>query len=386
MSEYEKWRGSDLGHVDFFERLDRPSPGPLASVAATALAGLEVAYAAGLSSYLCLERVGLRRRTVTPVPVISIGNLSVGGTGKTPATIEVARMLQDLGYRPAILSRGHGGSASSRSGIVSNGSGDILLDVVQSGDEPMMLAKALPGVPVLVGKDRRKTATIAVREFSPDLLILDDGFQYWQLYRDLDIVLLDSHIPFANSHCLPRGLLREPMKNLNRAKVVLITRASDVDEEQRSSIVREVSLLAPSAHVFFADHLPGNVLRKNPLAHLMQEPLAPLAISGIASPHSFALSLSRAGIGPVETMSFADHHFYDAADATRIVGKMTNVGAQSIITTEKDFVKMDRLLQGVPIFTLPVDFTIWDQQNFARTVVRGSGLTNYLEREASVIC
>src|SRR5579862_6408753 len=230
------------------------------------LAGLAALYSAGLSAYLAAERIGLRRRTRLSVPVISIGNISTGGTGKTPMTQSLSRHFQDAGWRVAILSRGYRGAREGAEAVVSDEAGKVLLSAEEAGDEPVLLAKSLPGIPVIVGKDRRRSGRMAVERFNPQFVLLDDGLQYWQLARDLDVVLIDAKRPFDNGYPLPRGLLREPKRNIRRASVIVVTRSDRIDREERESLERELALLAPGTAVFFARHISAGWQAANPLA------------------------------------------------------------------------------------------------------------------------
>lgn len=319
---------------------------------------LERVYASGLGVYLGAEGVGIRKRLQAPVPVISIGNLAVGGTGKTPAVIALSSAFQALGLNVAVLSRGHGGSASALGGVVSDDQGNILLTTAESGDEPMALALALPGVPVLIGKDRRISAARAVKQFKPDVLLLDDGFQYWQLWRDIDIVLLDANRPFDNGHCLPRGLLREPKANLGRADYVIVTRSSKLTLEQRNSVKQEILKTAPDVKVYFSQHRSMPCVPANGPAQEFENPIDTLAICAIARPQSFMETLASTGVHPVDTMFLSDHFSYQVSDALRIVGKMKACCAKTLVTTQKDFVKLGPLLPDVPIFVQPIEFEV----------------------------
>jgi tetraacyldisaccharide 4'-kinase len=185
------------------------------------LFGLSQIYSIGLTVYLFAEKIGLRKRVKLDVRVISIGNLTSGGTGKTPVTEMLTRKLQADGFKPTILSRGHGGSLKEGVGQVSNADGHILMSADECGDESALLARRLPGVPVFVGRDRRISAKLAIDTQHPGVILLDDGMQYWQLARDLDIALVDARRPFDNGHVLPRGTLREPKRNLRRAGLLL---------------------------------------------------------------------------------------------------------------------------------------------------------------------
>ena len=166
---------------------------------------------------------GVRRRRRLPCAVVSIGNLTLGGTGKTPLTMWVARWYQQQGWRVAVLSRGYGARPAARFRVVSSGHGP-LLDWQAAGDEPYLLACSLPGVPVLIGKDRYRTGRYAYEQFGTHVLILDDGFQHHALQRDLDIVLIDASNPFGPGALFPRGILREPLRALRRAHAIVLTR------------------------------------------------------------------------------------------------------------------------------------------------------------------
>lgn len=167
---------------------------------------------------------GWRRTHRLSCPVVSIGNLVAGGTGKTPMTQFIARHAQHLGYHPVILSRGYKGRAERKGGVVSDGT-TVLMTPEMAGDEPFMLASSLTGIPVIVGQDRYRSGCLAIKQFQPDLILLDDGFQHIRLARDLNILLLDNHRPMGNGYLLPRGILREPLAAIKRADVVVFTRA-----------------------------------------------------------------------------------------------------------------------------------------------------------------
>lgn len=349
--------------------IDEPGrPGPAADVLRTLLGGLERLYGAGLAAYLFAERLGLRRRGRLPVPVVSIGNLSVGGTGKTPMTQWLVSHLQAENRRVAVLSRGHGGSSQSVR-VVSDDAGNVLLSASDAGDEPHLLAATLPGTPVLVGKDRRESGRVALRRFDLDVLVLDDGFQFWQLSRDLDIVLLDARRPFANGHALPRGLLREPKQNLRRAGVVVATRAGGLDAAARAALIGEVARLAPRASVFFADHraigfVPAHDLAA-PLVSLEQFRGRPVsAACAIARPDSFRLTLEQdAGAQVLGFTVWDDHHPLTQADAAKVLADAARAGAEAVVVTEKDAVKWAAACApdaGLPVYALRVAMAVDD--------------------------
>ena len=338
------------------------------------LGGLAALYDAGLEAYLAAESVGLRKRVRLPVPVISVGNLSVGGTGKTPMTQWLCRCLAAEGKRVAVLSRGHGGASQSVR-LVSDAEGRVLLSAAESGDEPNLLAQTLPGVPVLVGKDRRLSGREALRRFDLDVLVLDDGFQYWQLRRDLDIVLLDARRPFDNGFPLPRGLLREPKRHLSRAGVVVVTRAGRLAASERDALTAQVAALAPKARLFFADHRPAGFVR----ADALSSPLLPLstltgrqiaAVSAIAQPQSFVETLTREiGADVVVDKAWADHQAVTPAEAQAVVKEAKRVGAEALVMTEKDAVKWPfEADTRLPIYALRVEMAVDDGAGLLSTL------------------
>ena len=191
------------------------------------MTALAPVYVAGLKTYLLPYNLGIRKRKQLPCPVICVGNITTGGTGKTPMTQTLCNLLQASGKRIVILSRGYGGSNEYKCAVVSDGQ-KVRLSAREAGDEAYLLAKTLPDIPVIVGKDRRQTGMLAWNEFHPDVIVLDDGLQFWQLHRDLNIVLLNAADPFDNGYTFPRGLLREPPSHLRRAGIIVLTNARRV--------------------------------------------------------------------------------------------------------------------------------------------------------------
>ena len=341
-------------------------PGGRADLTRGVLSGLAALYDAGLEAYLTAEVLGLRKRARLPIPVISIGNLTVGGTGKTPMTQWLCRRLVNEGKRVAVLSRGHGGASQSVR-LVSGTDGRALLSAADAGDEPSLLAQTLPGVPVLVGKDRRLSGREALRLFDLDVLVLDDGFQYWQLARDLDIVLLDARRPFDNGFPLPRGLLREPKRHLSRARSVVVTRAGSLGSADRAALTAQVASLAPNARLFFADHMPTGFVR----ADALPSPLLPVsmltgarvaAVSAIAQPLSFVNSLKSLGATVVHETAWADHQAITKAEAQSVVKDALLAGADVLVMTEKDAVKWPFSANPpLPLYALRVEMVVDDE-------------------------
>ncbi len=339
------------------------------------LGGLSALYDAGLDAYLTAETLGLRRRETLPVPVISIGNLTVGGTGKTPMTQFLCRRLKESGKRIAVLSRGHGGEGQSVR-LVSDPEGDRLLTASEAGDEPVFLARTLSGIPVLVGKDRRQSGREALRRFNLDALVLDDGFQYWQLARDLDIVLLDARRPFDNGFSLPRGLLREARRHLARAGIIVVTRAGGLGETGRHSLLGKIFALTPAANVYFADHRAVGFASVSDLA----APPLPLnalrgklvyAVSAIAQPSSFLHSLAQeAGVRIAGQEAWDDHHAFDAKQARTVQQAARQAEASAIVMTEKDAVKWPTAeTDELPTYALRIEMVVENEAAFLADVL-----------------
>ena len=190
-----------------------------------------------------------------PCSIISIGNITVGGTGKTPMTIYVAKVVKQLGYNVAVISRGYKGKAEKIGGIVSDGKA-LLMTPEIAGDEPYMIAKRLNDVPVIIGRNRFEAGRQAISKFDPDVIVLDDGFQHLKLQRDLDLVLLDYRKPFGNGHLLPRGVMREPASALLNANAVILTRSDAVNGNEMSSSLKRLHFYERNKPVYRTFHHP----------------------------------------------------------------------------------------------------------------------------------
>ncbi|MBC7806947.1 MAG: tetraacyldisaccharide 4'-kinase [Akkermansiaceae bacterium] len=318
---------------------------PGAVLLRAALTPLAWLHRMGLEVYLAPFHLGLRKRYRLPVPVVSVGNLSSGGTGKTPATALIAGHLRDAGKRVVILSRGHGGTAEREREpvVVSDGSGSHL-PPDRAGDEPALLAGLLPEVPIIVCRDRRKSGRLAVERFAPDVILLDDGLQYWQLHRDLDIVLLDARRPFDNGCVLPRGLLREPPSHLSRAGLVILTRADRVPDDHtlRQNIAEVQKRTAPNVPVLTAIHAPVGWIRFDAPGTVLPLDAIPrqsgVLFSGIADGNAFAETVSALGVDVRSVRSYGDHHHYTAENLSELQEASRN--GMPLLTTEKDAVKI----------------------------------------------
>lgn len=306
------------------------------------LAPLSWLYSAGLGVYLSPYRFGIRRRYKLPCRVVSVGNLTFGGTGKSPTVRAICQALVEHGIRPAVLSRGHGGRLCRVGAIVSDGRGRTV-DAVDCGDEPAALADALPGVPVAIGKDRRVSGRRVVEAFDPDLIVLDDGMQYWQLHRDVEIVLMSALAPFDTGMTLPAGDLREPARGVKRADVVIVTGVEAAGEEHSMRFADELSSKAPRAEVFLAKRVASAIVdtstgERMPLECI--EGVSVVGVSGIANPQSFESMLISLGADVKEFVRFGDHCAYSIVEVDSVEKALARTGAAAVVTTAKDAVKL----------------------------------------------
>lgn len=331
--------------------------GPVLTILRLLLAPLSVLYGLFISARNRRFDLGEIKPHRLPCRVVSVGNLSVGGTGKTPLVIEVARMLQARGYRVVVLSRGYGGTSQEPVNLVSNGT-KLFMNQQEAGDEPILIAKAAPGVPVLTGSRRVDTGNWAVKNLDADVLILDDGFQHRQLARDIDIVLLNAVSPFGNGRLLPAGPLREPPAALKRADILVLTGAREDFAVFRLPAVSD-EIQTP---IFGCCYRPRNLLQG------IQETVFPLALvngkkvcafAGIGNPAAFEKTLRSLGADVAAFIPFPDHHRYGEQDIALIEKKARRCGAQMIVTTEKDKIKLERFeayFNNVYILRIELDF------------------------------
>ena len=359
--------GADQGH-----------PWPIRLLLAV-LRGVSLVFRNVVLARLFLYEVGICRRYPLGCQVISVGNITAGGTGKTPVVEIFARELQKSGRKVAILSRGYRKrelpwyqrlfrEKIEPPRVVSDGK-RLLLDSEMGGDEPYMLASNLPGVVVLVDKNRVKSGRYAVKRFGCDTLILDDGFQYLKLRHRLEIVLVDKTNPFGNANMLPRGVLREPIRNLKRADFIFITKSDGHAEELRARL-RELNANAEMIecrhrplhlqNVYTAEHVPLSWLKGRTVTSL----------SGIAVPQSFENSLRAMGAKVIYCDRYADHHRYNAQEIIDAVNKASDLHADALLTTEKDAVRFPRLESTpVPVFYMRVDIELINgAENFHEAV------------------
>lgn len=299
--------------------------------------------------------------------VISLGNVTVGGTGKTPTAQRLARDIRDMGYRVVILNRGYRAKWHGEVGIVSDGK-RLHMDAAEAGDEAYMLAKHLPEVPVLIGAERAKTGRYAMEHFGAEVAILDDGYQHWQLERDLDILLVDAVNVFGNGYILPRGTLREPISHISRADICLMTKVDQAAAGSCDYIRETVHRYNPEARIVESIHQPRcfipltewyvNIASQGiDIAQMRGKRI--MAVSAIGNPASFEQTLSDLGAVIIESLRYPDHHDYAMSEMTDIFQQAENAGAEAIVITEKDAVKIPadvaREKWSIPIYVICVE-------------------------------
>ncbi|HOW57452.1 MAG TPA: tetraacyldisaccharide 4'-kinase [Smithellaceae bacterium] len=331
-----------------------------------------IAYALSLFYHLVINLrnrlydAGIFPAVKLPCPVISVGNITVGGTGKTPTVIMLARQLSEKGWKPAILSRGYGGSSSHSVNVVADGK-KILLSAKTAGDEPLLIAETLKDIPVLTGTSRIATGRAAVEKYGANVLLCDDAFQHRRIYRDINLVLLDSAAPLGNGYLLPRGSLREPSAALKRADALILTRV-----EENVPADNEIVKLAQinQTPLFRGRHVAREVIRREremslPLTYLAGKKVC--AFCGIAQPQSFKKMIGAAGAQIASLDIFPDHHRYEINELEGIINKFTESGADFILTTEKDGARLTDFPEFLkPIYLLRIameiipDSRLWD--------------------------
>lgn len=295
---------------------------------------------------------------------VSVGNITLGGTGKTPLVISLAEEASRRGLRVCILTRGYG-SKGPESAIVSTGSGPIV-DWEEAGDEPFMMAERLKGVWIVKDSNRYRGSLVAGEV---DLFILDDGFQHWPVERDLDIVTMDAGRPFGRGRLLPLGNLREPVKELRRADMVVFTNA----EGENPAHEEQIRAYCPDVKFFYARYrVAGIVPPKGKLLSLDEiSGRKAYAVSAIGSHRKFLDTLRNGGIDVSGEISFRDHHSYSLADMERILRRAERSSSEIIITTEKDIVRMRVFLNDefpLPVFALRVELEVRDE-NFYNIIL-----------------
>ncbi|MCS7063442.1 MAG: tetraacyldisaccharide 4'-kinase [Methylacidiphilales bacterium] len=335
---------------------------------------LSFPYRWGVAARLWLYRERIAKVHHLGVQVISVGNLTVGGTGKTPIVEMIARLLAQKGRKVAILSRGYRSKPepiskrlsrlmfpwipASPPRVVSDGK-TIFLDSEKAGDEPYMLARNLKTVPVLVDKDRVKSGLYAIEKFGTEILVLDDGLQYLSLFERTNVVLVDREAPFGNEYVLPRGTLREPHEQMKRADLIIVTKCDGGDTQP---LLARLRLLNPHAPIILCRHAPRYLQNffsdeRLPLSELRNAHVG--TISGIARPESFEKGVKNLGAKIIYSKQFADHHRFSAQEIERVIQHTHARGGKMVVTTEKDAVRFPPLGSSLlPLFFLRVEIEI----------------------------
>lgn len=328
-------------------------------------------YAFGVKAKLALYKIGILRQHKLDACVISVGNITVGGTGKTPTAQKLAKVISEKGYRVVILNRGYRSNWHKDIGVVSDGT-KISMTADQAGDEAYLMAKTLPGIPVIIGKNRAITGKYAVEKFNAQVIIMDDGYQHWRLKRDLDVVLVDTLTMFGNGNVLPRGILREPLSNLNRANVFLLTKTDQSSAMNKIELRRMLTQHNDKAPVIESIHCPKNFVEiaewykdtgcATPLTELSHKKV--MVFSAIGNPSSFEQTLSSIGLELLEAVRYPDHHNYGMSEMQYISDRAKELQAVAVVTTAKDAVKIPTEFiysqRSVPLYVLNMEIQVTD--------------------------
>ncbi|MBU1726552.1 MAG: tetraacyldisaccharide 4'-kinase [Candidatus Omnitrophica bacterium] len=303
--------------------------------------------------------VNQKRAVTLNCKVISVGNITLGGTGKTSLVEFIARFLKQKGKKIAVLSRGYKRVMMSQDG-----------DCRQMGDEPYMLQRNLKDVPVIVDADRVRGAAKAIKDFGADTVILDDGFQQWKIRKDLEIVSIDATCPFGNRNMLPRGILREPLSSLRRADIFVLTKSNL--KRDVGGIKSVLNKLNPKALIFESVHEPVGFYEANDLGKGLAldsfRGKRVILFSGIGDPDSFENLVRSLEIKVVSHFRFGDHHYYSQEDLNNITKAAQENGAEAVITTEKDAVRLGAGKSQVLVFKIEVK--IKDEERFFNRLLK----------------
>lgn len=337
------------------------------------LTSLSWVYGAAIRMRQALSTLHVLKSKKLSCPVISVGNITLGGTGKTPTVIAIASLLLKNQKHPVIVSRGYGRKNETELLVVSDGQAG-LLDSQTGGDEPVLIGSKLPTVPVIVGSNRFEAAQLGLRRFNADVVVLDDGFQHIQLERALDIVLIDTNDPFGNEKLFPAGILREPLSALKRAHAVLLTKAERAEDLQhlkdRISKVTDASIF--SSRLVPVDIIECNSNKRHPLSVLNNSTV--LTLSGIARPSSFSSLLRSLGAVVAAEKSFPDHYEFTPKDLAEVRKQADAAKVNMIITTEKDAVRLKHLTSE-GIYALRVELMVNEQEEWESFILNTAGIT-----------
>ena len=331
------------------------------SATGSLLAALSAGYRLGLRVRAAAYDARILTTVRLPGPVISIGNITLGGTGKTPLVELAVRELAALGTVPAVISRGYG--RASRGVVVVSDGQTIRAGILESGDEPRLLAERLPGIPLVVGENRAEAGRVALRELGATVLVLDDGFQNRTVAKDLEVVVVSGRDPWGRGHVFPRGPLREPLAALARAQLVVITDPREDAPRQVAARLAaagaaRVPVVTATYEVTGARRAGESVSGPRPLAGRRV-----LGFAGLAAPAGFADTVRAAGAQLAELIPFPDHHWYGPRDLAALERRAHSIGAEALVTTEKDWVKLRELGEPpIPLWVLAAELRIDDNR------------------------
>lgn len=314
-------------------------------------------YAAVMALRAFCYRKEIFKRHRLSVPVISVGNLTLGGTGKTPLVMYIARFLMGLGKRPAVVSRGYGGKSGREVNVVSDGK-KIFLDPSAAGDEPCLMAENLDGVPVLTGIKRHIVGKYAGSKFQSDCIVLDDGFQHLAVRRDVDLALFSAHSLLGNGRVFPGGELRESPAALARADAFVITGMDEMTEEAVTRFKLYLRERFAGKPIFFGEYKLVSLLhsqQKQTYALDQAKRLPVYGFCGLANPESFRHTLEKEGFKVAGFTVFEDHYAYSPEDIKILLAKARASKAKALITTEKDFVKLRTYSKKVPVLAVKIE-------------------------------
>lgn len=330
-------------------------------------------YALAVHIRVYCYRKGILKARALDHPVISVGNLTVGGTGKTPWVAYLAEMLKKSGYQPVILSRGYRGKAEHSTLLVSNGR-QILCEPEECGDEPYWLAQKLKGVPLAVGKNRYRAARQIQGPGERTVFVLDDGFQHLALKRDLNILIIDATDPFGGFRLLPRGRLREPLKAIERADLVVVTRSHyPFDQDEIELQVRERNAEAPLT--YFYHDATGLYDLKSGRSFTPRDFMGKrvIALAAIGNPGIFLRDLAHYQIRVVTEFLFRDHHCFTQSEIDSVLGKCAELGTDGVVTTEKDAVRLQKLeFADNRIFALQIEVRAEDDEGARKLLLEAT--------------
>ena len=309
---------------------------------------MSIPYTIAVTLRYLMYETGIKKAHSVPEYVISVGNLTTGGSGKTPLTAEIAKTLQIKGFRTAILSRGYGGTLSQKNTNVIADGEKIYYNAQEAGDEPYWLAKNTYGSRIITGKNRYKSALFAEKNLGVDVFILDDGYQHMQLHRNLDILVIDYVNKFGNNQILPAGPLREPLGEIRRADKIVVVNKKPHDEQEVKDCRAYARYLAEKydKQVFVCNMKPlgiFNLMNGDPLPYNSKI----FAFTGIGQPQSFFDNIENSGYNLIKTKTFEDHYLYQEYDFMKILADSKECNADAIVTTEKDAVKIQQFLYAI---------------------------------------